>query len=566
MRRHLPFLLLVALVAGLALWPAPLLRVPVGHPLSDLADHYWGTWWWGGEVLAGRLPLHTTITHLPAGQPIWYVDPVGAAVGLLLRPLGFPAAYDGVLLVQAIAAGLALYLAAWRLTAHRGASTAAGVAGVASPYLLGLVHSGLLEYAGLAAPVLFVLMAIEALEGRRLAWLGVAAALAACTLQAFYYGAFAALLGGCLLLGDRPALRLRRLLPGLLAGLALSAPILWVAGASVFGGAGAVTPETAPGWTQPVAPAVDLSLFLRPGRHTFPDTPALGNPGILHVHYLGWVLVGLGVAGLLRHPRLTPHRFAFLAFGVLAMGPALAWGGQPVTVGGTAVPLPLALLYRIPGSPFALVHHPYRFAAFLVPVLALGAAATVARLRPWAVVPVVLAFVAEGLFASAVPWPLPTADPSPPPIHADLPGPGGVLDWPPDATAANRAYLLWQVSHGRPIPYGVNAFLSHALEEDPPVAELLGTLADPGRRVRNRDVPGDPRFPPPRRDGVTRLASMGLRWVVLHPDRAGAGERTAAEAVLDRWFGPAVVTLGGASAWAVPAKPAPPRPSDPGTP
>ncbi|MBN1335862.1 MAG: hypothetical protein JXB39_07860 [Deltaproteobacteria bacterium] len=558
MRRHLPSLLLVAVAAGLALWPAPLLRAPVGHPLSDLADHYWGTWWWGGEILAGRLPLRTTITHLPAGQALWYVDPVGAAIGLLVRPLGFPAVYDVVLLVQALAAGGALYLAAWRICAHRGAAVTAGLAGVASPYLLGLVHSGLVEYAGLAAPVLFVLLALEALEGRRLAWLGVATALAASTLQAFYYGAFAALLGACLLVGRRPLERVRRLVPGLALGLALSAPILWVAGASVFGGSGAVDPASAPGWRQATWPAVDLSLFLAPGSRTFPDTPALGNPGILHVHYLGWVLVVLGVAGLARHPRLRPHRWAFLVFGVMALGPALAWGGRPVTVGGVAVPLPLALLYRIPGSPFALVHHPYRFAAFLVPILALGLAASVAALRRWGAVPVGLALLVEGLVASPVPWPLPTADPFPPAIHGALPGPGGVLDWPPDATSANRAYLLWQVSHGHPIPYGVNVFLSEAIEEDPLVADLLDTLTRPGERVRNRDVPGDARFPPPRPDGLTRLAQMGLAWVVLHPDRLSDAEVEEAEAVLVRWLGPATCSLEGRSAWALPADPRPP--------
>jgi hypothetical protein len=553
-RRHLPCLLLVAVAAGFAIWPAPLLRAPVGHPLSDLADHYWGTWWWGGEVLAGHLPLHTTLTHLPAGQPLWYVDPVGAAIGLLLRPLGFPAAFDGVLLVQVLATGAALYLAAWRLLRHRGAAVVAGVAGVGSPYLIGLVHSGLVEYVGLAAPVLFVLLALEALERPRPAWLGVGAALAVCTVQAFYYGAFAALLGTCLVVGARPVERLRSLGPGLVVGLVLSAPFLWVAGATVFSGQGAITTATAPGWQQAALPAVDLSLFLTPGHRVFPDTPALGNPGILHVHYLGWVLVVLGIAGLWRHPRLRPHRWAFLAFGVLALGPVLAWDGRPVTVGGVVVPLPLAALYRIPHSPFALLHHPYRFAAFLVPILALGAAASVAGLGRLAALPVAAAILAEGLIASPVPWPLPTTDPRPPAIYAALPGPGGVFDWPPDASRANRSYLLWQVSHARPIPYGVNAFLSEALEEDPLVADLLATLSDPAARVRNRDVSGDARFPPPRSDGVTHLASMDLLWVVLHPDRLSDAEVVAAQAVLTRWLGPPSLALDGLSAWSVSAR------------
>ena len=58
LRHHGPSLLAVAAVVLVATWPlahpSVLTGAAVGHPYGDLADHYWGTWWFGGELLAGR--------------------------------------------------------------------------------------------------------------------------------------------------------------------------------------------------------------------------------------------------------------------------------------------------------------------------------------------------------------------------------------------------------------------------------------------------------------------------------------------------------------------------------
>lgn len=551
MRRHGPALLLLAALAVLVLWPLPLAGGALGHPGSDLADHYWGAWWWGGEILAGRIPLATTISHLPAGQPFWYVDPVGAALALLFRPFGFPAAFDLALCAEVLLGGVALYGLAWRRFGSVPGAALAGAIGISAPFALGLLHSGLTEYLGLFFPALLVGAGLEAAEGRSRAWLVAGLAVGLCTLQAFYYGAFACLLLACLALGPGAGRRLRGLGPALGLGLLSSLPLLWLAGATLFGVEGAVDARTAPGWQQVQLPATDLTLFLRPGRHYFPDTPALGNPGILHVHYLGWVASLLCVAGFARHAGLAAHRRAALLFLALALGPAIAWNGHPVMIGDMPAPLPLALLYRVPHSPLQYVHHPYRLTAFLVPLLALGAAAAASRgprWLAWAALPLLLA---EHLFLSPAVWPLPQTDVRPPAVYAALPGPGGVLDWPPDASTWNRRYEAWQVAHGRSIPYGVNVFLRDPVLADPLVADLLAVLEDPVRRVRNRDVPGDARFPPPEATGRTALPEHGLRYLVLHPEALGGGEERATRAVLDRWLGPPILD----EVWALPATP-----------
>ena len=543
---HLPPLFCLLAVLLLLFWPLSLTHAVIGHPLSDMSDHLWGAWWWGGELLRGRLPLETHISHLPDGSPLWFVDPVGAALCLLLRPLGFPLAFNLTLLITVGAAGVAIYGLAWRTLARRGAACLAAVALMASPYLLGLLHSGLTEYLGLLPPVLFVGLLWGALEGRsRPWWAGVA--LAACTLQSFYYGVFAVLLAACSLLGADWWRRLRVVAEVVVSGLLLSLPLLWAAGGTVFGAAGAVGQGTAPGWDQAMLPATDISLFLRPGRHYFPDTPAMGNPGILHVHYLGWVLVLLAGWGYTHHPRLRSHRGSVLLYATATLGPALAWWGRPLLWGRQPLPLPLAVLYQLP--PWNLVHHPYRLVSFLVILLALGAAGAVSLWGRWAWVGAAAALLVESLLFSPAVWPLVSTPWGVPSVYEALPEGGGVLDWPPDGTRWNRLYQLWQVEHGRPIPYGLNVFLTEPVLRDPLVARLLLELDNPMARARNRDVPRPLALTPPVVGESSRLADMGLRYLVLHRQALAAGEWEGSVRCLDDGLGAPLLTMGDERVW-----------------
>jgi len=338
--------------------------------------------------------------------------------------------------------------------------------------------------------------------------------------------------------GDERRRRLKAVGIAVGTGILLSAPLLWIGGRTL---GGAVGEASAPGWKQPTLPATDITLFLRPGAHYFPDTPAMGNPGILHVHYLGWVLVGLAVWAFWKHPDLRRHRWAAITWAVASLGPAAAFAGTPV---GN---LPLAALYRIPYSPWSYVHHPYRLVAFTLPFAALAAAAVLSTRGRWIPVLAAAGILVETLFVSSAPWPLATTDMTLPASVAAIPGDGGVMDWPPDGSAGNRLYTLWQVSHGRPIPYGLNTFLPEPLLSDPLVVDLLGVLDDLKTREKNRDVPRKIKVGKASPEGETELRAWGLNWIVLHADDLTEDERAKTTEILTRRLGDPV----GEGTWAV---------------
>ena len=546
LRRHGPALLALLGVVGLAFWPAPLLLLGgaavIGHPVGDLADHYWGTWWFGHQLLQGALPTATDLVQYPGPVRLWYVDPLGATLALLLRPFGAPAAYNGMVLLQAtLAAGLA-YLTGWKVSGSRSAGLIAGVYVGSHPYLLGLSWSGLTEYLGLAPAVAFI-AALGLAMGQhpdggpapRRAPEVAGLLLALCALQAFYYAAFGAVLVGCAVLG--PGWRGRLITAARIGGVfaVAGAPLFLLAWSTLTHPDAAVTTANAPGWTYRELPATDLLTFIRPGDYYFPDTRTT-NPGILHVNYLGWV--GLALAAFAVHRERGPLRALALTTGlyaVLSLGPRLCVQGEMITWGSGSIPLPLAALY-VPGSPFRFVHHPYRMVAFLVPLVALLAARGARHLPRLARGGLAIAVVAEALWVSPAPWPNQTTDVEAPAIYATLPE-GAVLDWPPDATTWNRRYELWQVTHHRPIAYGVNTFLPDRLREDPLVNRLLRGLNNLDLRARNRDVRASGRLLPPMTQGETTLTEMGYRSIILHGEALSEGERRQAIATLTEIFG-----------------------------
>lgn len=538
-RTHLPALVLLAAVTLGVLFAGGL--GAVGHPVGDMPDHLWGTWWWGRQVLSGQLPLTTDITHYPTPLSLWHIDPVGAAVGLLLRPLGFPAAWNGVVFLQLLLGGLAGYATTWDLLRSRAAAVTSGLLLVTSPYLLGVLHSGLSELLGMAAPVALCWALVRTMgldpQGRpplrHGPWIsGVLVSL--CALQSFYYGAFGGLLAACAVLGPGWRGRLAALAKLTAAFAVTTLPWMLPLYRTLQGGA--VSDESAPGWGHTFLPGTDLLTFFWPGDYYFPDTIANGNPGIIQVSYLGWVAAGAAAWGLWRQPALRRLVPMMATYGVLMLGPRLVIGGEMLDLPGTDLPfyLPLAALY-VDGSPLQLVHHPYRMVALFLPLLSLLAGAGVAAApRPWSAGLVALA-VAEALLISPAKWPLATADLTPPPLALSAEE-GPRLDWPADATRWNRRYLLWQVSHHQPIPYGINVFLGEDLRRDPVVRALLESLDDPRARASNRDVPYDGPIVPMGGE-ETSLEALGVGVLLLHRAALSEGEHARAEAILRDAYG-----------------------------
>ncbi|MES2644569.1 MAG: hypothetical protein V4850_34090 [Myxococcota bacterium] len=497
LRPHLGPLALFAAVAVLVTWPAVLhlgTAIP-GAATSDAYDHYWGYWWWAAELVSGQVPIRTEVSHWPDGGLLWFVDPIGATVSLPFQLLGGAAVgYTCAILVQlwgGMAAAYALACAELRGRSDgtpdpRGPAVLAGIIFGASPYAISLLYSGTIEYLSLAPLPLFWLFIRRAFAGghRRDALLA-AGCWAWATLGNFYYSAFCGLLFGVALLAEwrREGVRqpvmalLERAATVLLVFGVLAGPILAVAGWTLGSPDAVVAQESAPGWSYRSLPATDLATFVRPGDYYFPDNRKMGNHGIIHVNYLGWVAMVLAALGAWRW---RPLRLPLLLVLVFALGPTLVVNQAPVRIGGMQVPLPDTLLY-LPGSPFRFVHHPYRLV--VLPML-LGAIAAAHALRhhPRLAVGLAGAVLVEALAASPAVWPLPMADITAPAVYdslSDDESVAGIWDFPPNYHAANRHYQALAVVHGKRIPYGVNQFLPAEFGKNHLVRTLMQCLRKP---------------------------------------------------------------------------------------
>lgn len=545
----LPALVLL-LVTVLVTWPtAAQLGVAVpGHPMSDVADHLQGSWWFTQELLAGRLPLETRVTHMPPGGALWYVDPIGALLTLPLLGLGPLAAFSLAVMMQ-VWGGL---FAAFLLARDEGADRAGAVVGAlvygASAYVVSLLYIGTTEYLNLAALPLFWMGARRSLRAERTPWgtVGLTALMGAwAAIGASYHGAFVVLLLGILLVTGEGRLAARLLRLGSIGvGLVvLAAPVLGLAWSTLHAPDAVIRADTAPGWSFARLPALDLLTLIRPGDYYFPDLRPQGNLGIIHVNYLG--LLALGAAGLTLWR--TRARRPALALGLailIAAGPVLCVAGVLPMVAGRTVPLPAAILYLVP--PFSMIHHPYRLVVLpLVLMVPLVARAVTG----WRAALLGAGMLAEILLLSPAVFPIPTMTVSLTPTWEAVPE-GGVWELPPEAKLGNRAYIARQVLHERVIPYGVNQLLPPAWRDNHFVRGVMGCLQMQRRGVSRDGGPPAPRWPPadPAQVAVDRQVWLdsGYSTILLHlPDVTGT-ERRCLEAQL----GPGVV-VGEEEVWVV---------------
>ena len=540
--------LVVLMIGPSSPWEAAL-----GHPTSDMSDHIHGMWWVGQEILAGRWPDFSAQTHFPQGTPLWFPDPIGALMALALRPLGPTLAYNGVIALQLWAAGLA----GWAMCRDLGASASGALLGgiflLTSPYLLGLTHSGISEGLGLAWVALATWALLRAMGRapedpnpalKQAVWAGLALMLVG--LQSPVYLVGVLILALVCALGPLRSIPQRTLRLSII--LALAAPaMLWLRAQieRTLGPGNQVGGSIAPGWAPEGLPATDLMGFIRPGAHYFPDTPALGNPGVLHVHYIGWIALVAACVGWRRAPWL---RLPTLVIAVMCMGPMLTINGAHLPSLESPFLLPLSLIY-LEGSPLHFVHHPYRLVAVALPLIAVLLALGVSRLSPMWVGLIGLGMVGESLLISPAPWPIQSTHIEAPAVYADLPQ-GPVMDWPPDGTDYNRRYLRWQMTHQRPIAYGVNTTFPDAARHDPILWGAYFRLTDPSRPLKNRDIVG--RRPKPSTRPAT-LAAQGFRALVFHGEALEAGDRQRTLNALHAAYGPPDVRDGATFGWAIDA-------------
>jgi hypothetical protein len=492
--------LTVLLLAPLSLNPAT--RLP------DDGDAVQGVWivWWGA-------------THLGLGFPgvldanVYYPHPRGLLYSEALLAQAVTAwplylLFDAVLATNLLMLlTLALSAAAFHLYARElvGSPAAAAVGAVAYVFCA-------YTYSQLPRLQLVTLqwmpLALWALhrhlgEGRR-RWAGLfGAALALQVLACLYYAAFFAVALAVLLpLYAWSTGQWKRAATCVAAAALLAGPVAAVLGWEY------TTLYRLYGFTGE-APSQDLTVFVRPTSPNLLYGPVTGEARAGVDYFLGYVVLLLGLSGVVSVARsergpLRPLWWGVLGTGLLAIllaaGPELRLAGSPLGPG------PFALLRGLPG--FATLREPTRFVVLAQLMLALlaarGTAWILARHTP--VRRRLLAALLGAVVALELRLPcpgveLPVGGRAPEAYRwlAGRPDAGPVVDLPVLPHNFIRFTSLeayFSTLHGRPIPFGRFSFT-------PPALELL-----------QWELRG---FPDPR--SLHLLRALGFRHAVVHPGR-----------------------------------------------
>ena len=536
--------LALGLCASVAQDPAGRL---LGHPGNDVWNHAWGYGWVAGSLAQGALPLATRDLAWPAGGSLYFIDLAQATALAPLTWLAGPAVSYNLAMVLGLAlSAFGAWLLAATVTGDAAASAVARVIYGASPHLLGQAYNGISETvcAGWFPLVLWAL--IRQLDqpsaGRALALGGLATA---CATTSWYYGLFAALAGGLIVVEQalRPGgwARLRRAGPGLLGAAALAAALVlpWLRAFRGSLDAPDALVRRDPAFVEASLlrhNLTDVLAMFRPGTTPSPDLHALFGEDLVIVVYLGWVGLLLAARAVLRGP--WPERRVWLGvagvFFLFSLGPYLIVDGAPLLVGGRKIPLPfLPLFDALPL--FSRVSHPFRFVVGVSLALAvLAARGLVGAPRGLPAALAGLALVEVGLCSPAT-LPIPSADAAIPAASRALardPVPGAVLDLPITLPNLERAVYLWyQTAHHRPVPWGLNEPVPAYFLEN----RLLVTLMR--LEATRAHTPPDAA---PALDlvlGARELRRLGLRAVVVHPALYPPWKLDQVVSVLDGVFG-----------------------------
>jgi len=537
-----------ALVLAVALtapaWLDPTGRV-LGHPGADTYNHLWGYWQVHSALGAGESPLQTALLRFPQGGALWFIDMAGALLSAPVQLLAGPVVAMNAVVTLRVALGiLGAGLLAHRVTGSPAGAAVAGVVYGASPYVLGQLHNGITETLALGwLPLaLWAALGFRQAPGPRSGLLA-GVMLGATALTNWYYGLFA-------LLAVLP-LVVQALGPGLRAGavrrhlgwpvaaaglLVLPALVRFrrtlVAADGLVARDGDFVERTL--WAHNM---VDALAFVVPVRS--PDLKVLFDEDLVVVVYVGLIALGLAGWGAWRRRAARPWLAGALAAWVMALGPYLYVGGRYQALpGGDWLPLPFLFFFE----PFPLLRplsHAYRFTVPLqlcVAVLAAWGVVALARRSQRSeglVAGLGVALVlAELALVAPAPFPVATAPVATPAVYGAIAAEGAVLDLPASVQVLARSrYNLYQVGHGRPIPYGLNDPTPPLLRQN----RLARSALDLERTSVDTVAPVLPALDLAL--GEAALVQAGFAAVVLHLDELPAAVRVRVWQHLDLTLG-----------------------------
>lgn len=492
----------------------------VGHPVGDLADHAWGNNWFAASLHAGEFPFWVRENYFPEEKVLWHIDPMGGLFRAIFWYIPGRMAWNLYIICALFFSALLLYGFAYDCHQNRSLALLLALMLQTSAFSSGLIHSGLSEYLNMGWGIAL----LWALHRQRFWLAGIFLGL--CGYQAFSYGIMGGLISLFFVWKSK-----KKLWRTYLLALLLIAPPLWVGWLSLTHPQAAFSGQQAPGWSYQSLPAIDLFGWFRMGDWVHPNTPAMGNPGILQVHYLGWVILGTCLWGGWKDKAARGWFKKISAVLVLSLGPRLSIN-RWMPLGGKLF-LPLALFY-LPCFPFQMVHHPYRMMAFMLPLVLIGVGYGLKRVPIFAQLLLFGLYVTEQL-QSPVDYPFLRAN-----VEENVGMEGARLDWPPDFSEPNRQYLLAQLKHHYPVVYGVNIWLPESVRKDAGVQRWLRLLDNPRERSQNRDMPALPIrkiYEENVSDEPSTLDKMGIKWLVVHRKYLSDNEENRLFHQLQKEFG-----------------------------
>jgi len=476
-RSHLLATGLYSLIAMGFLGPLSPTREVWGGRVSDVFNHLHILHWQAQAARSGRIfPVYDELLHHPVGGTLFLADPIGNTAMVPLAWIAGPMFAANILvLLNLVFACWAMFFLVRRLTGDAWAAFPAGLVFGLSPLSLGHAHNGVWELLQTGWIPLFVgcLLATFTLASRAadeaqrppprqwIGWLLAAAAawFAAALASHWYYGMYAGLLFGLLVLVHGAGRRRWRVWAYAGAVLAVTAvlvaPIIWLFIQSTHSEI-SLTRGLAPGeWA--AFKVADPAFFFRPRPPEIETFLHLTYPSATVV-----LAVAAGVALGIRRMPIVAWLAAAAFFGALSLGPSLVWNGETVSLGPLDRLLPHHL-FAATVPVYESMEFPYRL--FVMVHLCLAIALGHGLAGPWrARIPVRLAvfilcsvYVAEIAVNSGAPFPMSRQAIEPVGPAEELreaPGDFAIFDLPLRFDLPTRhRYVIEQLFHGRPILY-----------------------------------------------------------------------------------------------------------------
>ncbi len=457
----------------------------IGHEHCTNRMHLWVLWMVKQMLLSGQAPVHTEHIFYPFGTNLVRLYGSDLLYPVVLSPLTHLLSAAVVFNLKILFSLTVAPYGVFRLLRYLGAGRAAAWGGGAlftsTPYFLLETLNGVSELVAVEWIPLAVLYLLRSQDHGRRRDVALAVVFSLLAGYASGYNVFFLFFFGVVLVAQRLIANRAR---GPWRQRVRAAPLLAVAGLCLLGllpyallhhsggTAKSLSVELSDVLDPSHRPMADSSAsvatYLRPGRNQIP-LKRVGENGRMevinttHTTYLGYGIMALALLGLLRG-RASLWWATAAVFVVLSLGPHLCISGDPLVVGGTRIPMPGLLLYKlIPGFDVTM-RHAYRYvtmAHLALAVLAgLGLQQMLDRVRGarWtaALVPGAVGLcLLEVLAVGPAPYPIPMTSLKVPAIYEELAAderPFAVLELPhEDDLNYLQPYLYYQTVHGKPM-------------------------------------------------------------------------------------------------------------------